>query len=360
MHIHDVTSRESVRHHGRARLLKNPDLYPLKFREIYKPYIWGGRGLAGIGKDLGDNEIVAESWEIADRGADDRLPAGDVGDVSVVKNGPLAGSSLRDLIKTYGEDICPRTSNGRFPIIVKFIDARDRLSVQVHPDDEYARAHESPGELGKTECWYVMDAPPGAELVMGLTRGMSRERFADLLRADRVEEGLNRVKVQRGDVFFIRAGTVHTLLEGIMVCEILENSDTTYRLYDWGRFGTDGKPRPLHIEKALDVIAFPGEREYDERMRSISISYDRSEASETTRLIRCPHFNVDYLRLKGDFRLSVSPFHFHCLSVLSGTGSLDYGRGELPIRRGETVLVPRPVEDYTVKTRAAEILKTFL
>jgi mannose-6-phosphate isomerase len=350
--------------------VKKPGLYPLKFTEIYKPYIWGGRGLAGIGKDLGGRAIVAESWEIVDRGPGERgsedrgtlkrPPAVGAGDVSIVKNGPFAGRSLRDLIETYGEDICPRTSNGRFPIIIKFLDARDRLSVQVHPDDDYARAHEGPGGTGKTECWYVMDAPPGAELVMGLTRGMGRERFAELLRLNRVEEGLNKVKVERGDVFFIRTGTVHTLLEGIMVCEILENSDTTYRLYDWGRAGSDGNPRPLHIEKALDVIAFPGEREYDERMRSLSISYDRSRANEEIRLIRCPSFNIDYLRLEGDFRLAVSPSHFHCLSVLSGTGSLEHANGELPMRQGETVLVPRPVGDYTVKTRAAEILKTFL
>jgi mannose-6-phosphate isomerase len=327
----------------------------MKFTEIFKPYVWGGRGLAGIGKDLGANAIVAESWEIADRG-----PADGGGDVSIVKNGPLAGRSLRDLVETYGEDICPPTPNGRFPIIVKFLDARERLSVQVHPDDDYARAHEGPGELGKTECWYVMDAPPGAELVMGLTRGMSRELLGELVRENRVEQCLNRVKVQRGDVFFIRTGTVHTLLEGIMVYEILENSDTTYRIYDWGRTGSDGKPRPLHIEKALDVIVFPGEREYEERMRSISISYDRSRTNEETRLIRCPSFNIDYLRLEGDVRLAVPPFHFHCLSVLSGTGSLEHARGELPMRQGETVLVPRSVGVYTAKTRSAEILKAFL
>ena len=353
-----------------AHVVKKPRLYPLKFKEIYKPYLWGGRGLSMIGKDLGGNAIVAESWEIADRESDDHgiglrgshevPPAGGDGDVSIVRNGPLAGRSLRDLILTYGEDICPRTSNGRFPIMVKFLDARERLSVQVHPDDDYARAHERPGERGKTECWYVMDAPPGAELIMGLTRGMIRERLGELVRAGRVEESLNRVKVERGDVFFIRTGTVHTLLEGIMVCEILENSDTTYRLFDWGRVGSDGKPRPLHIEKAMDVIAFPGEKEYEERMRSISISYDRSRVNEETRLISCPYFNIDYFRLEGPFRLSIAPFHFHCLSVLSGTGLLEYAHGELPIVQGETVLLPRPIGCYTLKTNAAEILKTFL
>jgi mannose-6-phosphate isomerase len=358
----------------------NPELYPLKFKEIYKPYIWGGRGLEKIGKDLGDHEIVAESWEIADRGADDhrfvdRRSFDHSNEVSIVKNGALAGRSLRELVETFGTDISPVALNGRFPLIVKYIDARDRLSLQVHPDDDYARAHEPPGELGKTECWYVMDAPPGAELIMGLARGMTRERFTGLVGSGRIEEGLNRVQIKRGDVFFIKTGTVHALLENTMVCEILENSDTTYRLHDWARTGKDGMPRPLHVAKALDVIFFPEENEYEDHMRSISISYERARINEEARLVRCPYFNIDYLRLEADFRFTLAHSHFHCLNVLSGRGSVVYEKGshrggqsrgavpsseELPIGRGETILVPRPVGSYTVKTTGMEILKTFL
>ena len=326
-------------------------MYPLKFREIFKPYIWGGRNLEQIGKSLGQNPVVAESWELADHGED----------VSVVRNGPCAGASLRELIERHGEELCPKTRNGRFPILVKFIDANERLSVQVHPDDDYARRHEGAGELGKTECWYIMRAAPGARIVMGLKRGITKERLRELAGQNRIDEGLNYVQVKRGDVFNIRTGTVHALLEGIVACEIQENSDTTYRLYDWGRIDREGKPRPLHVEKAFDVIESPsGGGKTDNPLEGIRVSYDLSAADVEVPLVRGPYFNIDRLVLTKNFPLDLVGCRFHALSILGGSGAIEHEGGAEHVRRGETVLIPGALGSYRIVTGGIELLKTFL
>jgi len=326
------------------------DLYPLKFVEIYKPYIWGGQNLKKIGKPIKDGEIVAESWEISDHN----------NDISIVENGPLAGKSLRELIEIYGEDIAPKTENGRFPLLIKYIDANKRLSVQVHPDDEYAKIHESPTELGKTECWYIMDAPPEAELIMGIKNGVDKESFIKMIKGNRIEDGLNRIKVQKGDFIYIKTGTVHALLEGIMVCEIQENSDTTYRLYDWGRVGNDGKPRPLHIDKALDVIYFPDEIEYNEYIKSLLINYDKNLMNVSQKLVRSKYFNIDFLNYNVNFQQSMEDYHFHVMNIIEGKGILRYKTGFEKLNIGDTILVPRQINNYEIETNGIRILKTFL
>ena len=326
------------------------ELYPLRFVEIYKPYIWGGQNLRKLGKPIKEGEIVAESWEISDHNDD----------ISIVENGPLAGKSLRELIKTYGEDISPKTENGRFPILIKYIDANKRLSVQVHPDDEYAKTHENPKELGKTECWYVMDAPSNAELIMGIKKGVDKDSFIKMIRENRIEDGLNRIKVQKGDFIYIKTGTVHALLEGIMVCEIQENSDTTYRLYDWGRVGNDGKPRPLHIDKALDVIYFPPEKIYNEYIRDLLINYDKNLDNAAQKLVRSKYFNIDFLKFTKAFNQEMEDYHFHTLNIIEGEGILKYKNGFERIKIGDTILVPRSVNSYEIETKGITILKTFL
>jgi mannose-6-phosphate isomerase len=330
--------------------LESSELYPFKFIEIYKPYIWGGTNLRKIGKDIKNNKIVAESWEISDH--DD--------DISIVKNGPLAGNNLRYLIETFGEDLCPKTSNGRFPVLIKYIDANRKLSVQVHPNDDYARAHENLNELGKTECWFVMDAPPGAELIMGLKKGVDKQDFTRMIAENSYEEGLNRLAVSRGDFIFIKTGTVHAILEGIMVCEIQENSDTTYRLYDWGRRGSDGKPRPLHIDKAMDVINFPQNDLYEKYMEEIVVDYVRDKKNISHALVRCPYFNIDLLNYTRDFDISINDSHFNALNILDGSGSIHYAAGHVPFKKGETILIPRPIRNCYIKTTGVEMLKTFL
>lgn len=330
--------------------MRNFDLYPLKFEPIYKPYIWGGRNLQKIGKQIPEGAIVAESWEISDH---DR-------DVSVVGNGSLRGKNLRELIKEYGEAISPKTENGRFPILIKYIDANQKLSVQVHPDDEYARLHEGPSELGKNECWFIMEAVPGAELILGLKKGITKKIFSKLVEKGRIEDGINRLPVSKGDFIYIKSGTVHALLEGIMVCEIQENSDTTYRLYDWGRVGRDGKPRPLHMEKALDVINFLPTERYDRHMGELFINYDRTKVDEPAVLIRGNFFNVDFLRCTRDFTCRFEGAHFHALNIIYGCGTVEYAKGAVDFRTGETLLIPGAVDEYRICTKGATILRSFL
>jgi len=330
--------------------MKKIDLYPLKFNEIYKDYIWGGRNFEKIGKKLPGKGIFAESWEVSDHNDD----------ISIVKNGPLKGKGLKELIEIYGDKIAPVSKNRRFPILIKYIDANKRLSVQVHPDDDYAQLHESKNEPGKTECWYIMDCPSDAELIMGIKRGITKDEFKILIKENRIEEGLNRLPILKGDLIYIKTGTVHALLEGIIVCEIQENSDTTYRLYDWGRVGHDGKPRPLHIEKALDVINFPLKEDYEKYIRELVIHYDKTKTNLTHNLVRCRYFNIDLLKYQKDVNLTLEDTHFHTLNILNGRGIIKYKDGEIPVKRGETILVPRTVKNYTIKTDSIEILKTFL
>lgn len=229
------------------RLGAVPALYPLQFAPVFKDYPWGGRNLATeFGRVLPEG-IVAESWEIAAH------PNGS----STVRNGPLAGLTLPQVLAMWGEALVgsrnPRAlREGKFPLLVKLLDANAWLSVQVHPDDAYGLAHD--GEYGKTEMWVVLHAEPRPEgpreLIYGFRPGVTREAFAAAIAEGRTEDFLYRLAVRKGDVVFVPAGTVHALGPGVIVAEIQQNSDTTYRIYDWGR------PRPLHIEKALDVLNF--------------------------------------------------------------------------------------------------------
>lgn len=225
-------------------------LYPLLFEPVLKDYLWGGRNLAALGRNLPQAGAVAESWEIAAH------PDG----TTVVANGEFAGQPLTAVHEALGLDLIGTANawaqaRGKFPLLVKLIDSEQPLSIQVHPDDEYALAHEG-NELGKTEMWVVVRARPGAELVLGLVEGTTREAFRDAVVSGRPEPLLHRVRVAEGDHLCVPAGTLHAIMEGLILAEIQQNSNTTYRVYDWNRVGADGRPRPLHLEKALDVIGF--------------------------------------------------------------------------------------------------------
>jgi mannose-6-phosphate isomerase len=243
-----------------GEIVHDPQVYPLTFTPVLRDYIWGGRRLETLyGRGLPPG-IVAESWEISGH------PAAP----TVADAGYWTGQSLPAILAELGERLVG-TRGGwalqrqKFPLLVKLLDAEQDLSLQVHPDDAYALVHED-GELGKTEMWYVLHAKPGTELILGLQPGTTREDFATALQHatrntqhandELLEALLRRIPVQAGQAIAIPAGTVHALLAGTVVTEIQQNSDTTYRVYDWGRVGTDGKPRALHVEKALDVIDF--------------------------------------------------------------------------------------------------------
>jgi mannose-6-phosphate isomerase len=224
-------------------------VYPLTFTPVLRDYIWGGRRLETLyGRRLPPG-IVAESWEIS----------GHPTAPTMADNGYWAGRGLPEILAGLGGALVgPRAGwaleRGRFPLLIKLLDAHEDLSVQVHPDDEYAAVHE--GDLGKTEMWYVLHADPGTELILGVRPGTTREVFKDALAAGNLAPLLHNVRISAGDAVAVPTGTVHALLAGTVATEIQQNSDTTYRVYDWGRAGADGQPRPLHVEKALEVIDF--------------------------------------------------------------------------------------------------------
>ena len=226
-------------------------LCPLTFTPVLKDYVWGGRNLeTRLGRALPAEGVVAESWEIA----------GHEDGTSTVENGTYAGWPLTQVHAELGLDLIGSNNawaqeRGKFPLLVKLLDAHTPLSVQVHPDDAYALAHEG-NELGKSEMWVVLHAEPGAELIVGVKAGTTPTAFRQAIEQNRLEPYLHRVPVQAGDHVCVPAGTLHAIMGGLLIAEIQQNSNTTYRVYDWGRVGADGKARPLHVDKALQVIDF--------------------------------------------------------------------------------------------------------
>jgi len=220
------------------------------FNPVLKNYLWGGRNLLKLGRELPDDEPVAESWEIAAH----------KDGMSVVLNGTYAGRTLQQLLDLMGEDFIGKNNlwaleRGLFPLMVKIIDAEKRLSVQVHPDDEYAKIHEG-NEFGKTEMWVVLDAKPGTEIVYGFAQKTSKELFQKAIETSSVEKYLNQIPIKTGDHICVPSGTMHAILDGSLIVEIQQNSNTTYRVYDWGRKDDKGNARQLHVDKAMDVINF--------------------------------------------------------------------------------------------------------
>ena len=224
-------------------------LYPLTFTPVLKDYIWGGRNLErAFGRELPPG-IIAESWEIAAH----------KDGTAVVDNGPYAGQLLTEVHAELGLDLIGRHSawaqeRGKFPLLIKLLDANRQLSVQVHPDDEYALEHEG-NELGKSEMWVVLQAQPNAAVILGVTAGTTPEKFQQAIAEGKLEPYMHRIPVKAGDVVCVPSRSLHAILEGLVIAEIQQNSNTTYRVYDWNRL-RDGKPRPLHVDKALDVINF--------------------------------------------------------------------------------------------------------
>ncbi|MBN1583764.1 MAG: class I mannose-6-phosphate isomerase [Anaerolineae bacterium] len=263
------------------------EIYPLTFEPVFRDYIWGGRNLeTRFGRTLPPG-IVAESWDIS----------GHPSSSTKVDRGPLAGLTLPEVQARLNEALVGTrsrwaTDRNKFPLLIKLLDANRALSVQVHPPDNYALEHEN-GELGKTEMWYVLYAKPDAQLVYGLSKKTTAAAFRTALQEGTLAELLHYLPIQQGDAIYIPTGTIHALLEGAVVAEIQQNSDTTYRVYDWGRLGADGKPRPLHIDKALDVINFDMIRPkaYEPVVVQDSGGVCRAEIS------RCPYFCVEKVDL---------------------------------------------------------------
>lgn len=320
-------------------------LYPLKLSYIAKERIWGGPHLkTDYGKEA-DTDRLGETWELSVRPEE----------MCRVENGALAGMPLRAAILAMGQaSVCPTYDGGHFPLLIKLIDAGDRLSVQVHPGDAYAAHVEH--DMGKTEMWYVLSAEEGASLVYGLRPGCDKEDLARAVREGRTEEVLSHHPVHAGDVLFIPAGLVHAIGAGITVAEIQENSDLTYRLYDYDRRGADGKPRALHIARALDVL-----RPYtEEEIQAIRYeAADREEKADSACLAHCRHFRVYLRTIDGDAACRCGAESFHSLLCLDGNGRIIHNDVTYSAKKGDSWFLPAGMGSYRL-TGQMRLLDTSL
>lgn len=296
------------------------NLYPMKLKAPCKDYLWGGNRLREeYGKEMASDKI-AESWELSCHKDGE----------SVIENGEYSGKTLTQYIDENKSALgtnCDRFEY--FPILIKLIDAKDNLSVQVHPDNDYAMRVE--GEYGKTEMWYIVDCTEGAELLYGFKNEISKEEFAERISNNTLLEVTNNVPVKKGDVFFIESGTLHAIGKGILIAEIQQNSNTTYRIYDYGRVGADGKPRQLHVDKAVDVTKLaPPTRPCKPQGEP-----EKFEGCTRTLLASCEYFNVNKIELDSKAALCADK-SFVCILMLEGAAEIDGVR----LKKGETCFVP--------------------
>lgn len=310
---------------------------PLCFRPVLKRIRWGGTRLGGVlGKPIGLESDYAESWELCDHGNDQ----------SIVDGGAWDGLTLRQLMTSYGRELCGTDYRLRqFPLLVKFLDASDRLSVQVHPNDVQARFF-NPRENGKTEAWVILDARPDSRLYVGLKRGVDAFRLQQHLSAGTIEHCLHSYPARAGDCVFIPAGTVHAIGEGILLAEVQQSSDLTFRLHDWGRLGTDGQPRPLHLEESLACIDFdrgPVDPVVPLRLsRQVGLTDlldSERRATMSEELVASEFFTLHRHTLRDSWHVT-SDGRFHVLLVLSGSGTLTCDATELSLQTGSTLLRP--------------------
>lgn len=315
----------------------------LKLAAPCRDYIWGGERLRREFGKKSDADKIAESWELCCR--EDGQ--------SVIENGEFTGKTLGELIEANGKTAVLGTESARFddfPIFIKLIDAADDLSVQVHPPDDYARKHE--GERGKNELWYVVDADDGADLIYGFMREITREEFAERIKNGTLLEVTNNVPVKKGDVFFIESGTLHSIGKGILIAEIQQNSNTTYRVYDYGRTGKDGKPRELHIEKALDVT----ERVPPKFSAAAQGTPQRLAGGIITLLRACEYFTVNKLELDGAVSLEADKRSFNSLLLLDGEAEIKAAGGGVSAKKGDSVFITAGTGEYEISGKGLIII----
>ena len=309
-------------------------LYPLTFHPIFKERVWGGRKLERLfSKKLPARVPIGESWEVSDRSAD----------LSQIAAGPLAGKDLHWLVEHHGQELLgsAKLQRGRFPLLIKILDAQEKLSLQVHPPPEQA------AELGgepKTEMWYIADAAPGAELFVGLRRGVTREEFRRKLEAGTVEDCCHRIQVKAGDAMSLPSGRLHAIGAGLVIFEIQQNSDTTYRVFDWNRMGLDGKPRELHVKESLASIDF----------NDFEPSLIRSDSKRTglfsiRPLVRDPLFAVELYQADAGAVLPLPPHKMQILAVVEGRLEVRDDQTNISLGAGGFGLVPACLGQCTVQ-----------
>lgn len=311
----------------------------LKLKPVFKDYIWGGTRLKSDFGFESDFDKLAEGWMLSCH-KDGK---------NTIDGGEYDGIALDEIIEKTGKENIVGTKSldfPYFPVLIKLIDAKDNLSIQVHPDNEYAQRVE--GEFGKTEIWYVLDATDDAQLIYGFKNEISSEEFVDAIKNNTLTDVLNSVNVKKGDLLFIEAGTVHAIGKGTLVAEIQQNSNTTYRVYDYGRLGADGKPRELHIDKAIDVsITQPPK--YD--IKPMGKSVDNGDYIETL-LTKCDLFTVYHYDIKNNLSLKTDEKSFNHLLVVDGAGEID-GR---EFKKGDSFFIPANYGQYKINGECEVII----
>lgn len=309
-------------------------MYPIKFTPIVKDKIWGGKRLEKkFGKESGKLPNIGESWELS----------GVPGDVSVISIGYLAGKTLNEVIAQFKEQLVGKRvyakSGDNFPLLFKLIDANDDLSIQVHPNDEVAgKRHNS---LGKTEMWYVLDAEKDAYLIIGFKKNTTKKEYLTALEKGEVESLLQKVPVQAGDVFFIPAGLVHAIGKGVMIAEIQETSDITYRIFDFNRKDDQGNERELHTDLALDVIDFKASK-------NPKTEY-ASKLNEEVELVKCEYFTTNLLEINKSKHFHYGHMEtFVVYMCLQGKVEISGGTSNVMVEKGDTVLIPASMKDFTL------------
>ncbi|MCR2823009.1 mannose-6-phosphate isomerase, class I [Lederbergia panacisoli] len=305
---------------------------PLFLKPVFQERIWGGTALKEkFGYNI-PNDYTGECWAIS---AHSNGP-------SIVKNGRFAGKTLIELWSDHPE-LFGNQESKVFPLLTKILDANADLSVQVHPNDEYANEHEN-GELGKTECWYIIDCKEGAELIYGHT-ARTKEEFVSMIENNEWDRLLSKVKIKPGDFFYVPSGTIHALGEGTLVLETQQSSDTTYRLYDYDRPGQDGKPRELHIEKSIDVSTIP------HRAPDFSHEVNSIPGAVVTTFVEAEFFTVQKWDIDGTAKFEQNQ-PFMLLSVLEGNAVLTVAEKSYPVEKGDHFILPAETETFEMKGNA--------
>lgn len=296
-------------------------MYPIKFENLYYERIWGGKDLQRF-RDNVPKGIIGESWDIACH----------KNGTGKVKNGELKGKTFDEIIKLYGTDLLgAEIDTKEFPLLIKLITAQDKLSVQVHPNDEYANRVEK--DSGKTEAWYVVDAEEGASLIVG-TKDCDKETFRKAISEGNLDQYLNKIPVKKGDFFYVQSGLVHAICEGVLIAEIQQNSDTTYRVYDYNR------GREIHVEKALEVIDFSLKGENSKGILMQKEGYDK------TYLCLGEYFTIQKYKINTYAKEKSNKERFYLFTCVEGNGIIKYNGGEEKILMGDSIFIPAALGDY--------------
>lgn len=322
----------------------NKELYPLKFHPILKSKIWGGSKLRTILNKPTDKSDIGESWEISDV----------EGDTSIISNGKFAGQSLKHLLSTYGPELVGEKNykifGDKFPLLIKFIDAKSDLSIQLHPNDELAsKRHNS---FGKTEMWYVMQADDESNLIVGFNDKITPEIYLDHLENKSLPDILNFDNVTEGDTYFIEVGRVHAIGAGVLLAEIQQTSDITYRVYDWDRVDAEGNSRELHNDLAIDAINFDMPDDFRKDYKKV--------ANTANSMVKCAYFSTQFLPISGSYHKDNTHDSFLIYMCVGGEAVLNYNDEEYTLSYGESVLIPASIKSFKIVSQNAKLLEVYV